>query len=98
MADNRPVRPCVGCGKSDTAPRDVVGLPDGNTAYYHMDCHVLITGCPVCKAVLDTAGGFGSHLKDDELVAHLTDPEVLKAHEIFTTTDENSIVVDKAGA
>jgi hypothetical protein len=87
MAEDRPLRNCMGCGKTDTAPRDVVGLPDGNTAYWHMDCHVLATNCPVCKAVLDTAGGFGSHLKDDALVDHLTDPEVTSQHEIFTTDD-----------
>ena len=96
MADSRPVRPCVGCGKRDTAPRDVVGLPDGNVAYYHMDCHVLVADCPVCKAVLDTAGGFGSHLKDDALVDHLTDPEVLRSHEVFTTTEPGSIVLKEA--
>src|SRR3954469_22747934 len=87
MAEDRPLRNCIGCGKTDTAPRDAVALPDGNTVFWHMDCHVLATGCAICKAVLDTAGGFGSHLKDDALVDHLADPEVVEQHEIFTTDD-----------
>lgn len=85
MAEQRPTRPCVGCGKSDTAPRDVVGLRDGNTAYYHMDCHVLIADCPVCRAILDASGGYGTHLKDDELVAHLNAPKTAGLSEVFTS-------------
>lgn len=67
----RPERPCMGCGKRDKAPRDQVTLPDGNAAYYHWDCHVMITNCEVCKATLaaldtdETNDG----LKDDRLVA-----------------------------
>jgi hypothetical protein len=52
-----------------------------------MDCHVIVTGCPVCHAVLETAGGIGNNLKNDDLVAHLTDAAVLTTHEIFTTDD-----------
>jgi hypothetical protein len=54
--DARPVRPCLGCGKSDKSPRDQVTLPDGNVAYYHWDCHVLVADCPGCKALLKALG------------------------------------------
>ena len=83
--EDRPMRPCVGCGKVDRAPRDVVALPDGNSAYYHMDCHVLIADCAVCKSVLKGAGG----LKNEKLVGFLTDqmdPET-KTDAIFTTAN-----------
>ena len=88
--DDRPMRPCVGCGKTDRAPRDQVALPDGNSAYYHMDCHVLIADCAVCKAVLKDAGGHGAEgLKNEKLVDFLTDqmdPET-KTAAIFTTAN-----------
>lgn len=88
--DERPMRPCVGCGKVDRAPRDQVALPDGNTAYYHMDCHVLITDCPVCKKVLEGAGGHSTDgKKNEELVEYLVDqmnPET-PTEAIFTTAN-----------
>jgi hypothetical protein len=96
MAENRPVRNCIGCGKSDTGPRDQVNLPDGSVVYWHFDCHALAStrefpdGCPSCKAILDTAGGLGNHLQDDALVDHLMDvmktPHAERA-EVFTTDD-----------
>lgn len=76
--DARPERNCVGCGKRDKAPRDVVALPDGNTAYYHMDCHVLIADCAVCKHVLETAKG----KQNEDLAHHLTGE---RKEKIFTT-------------
>ena len=81
----RPLRNCVGCGQSDTGPRDQEWLPDGSTAYWHPDCHVLVKNCAICEAVLDTAGGFGTHLKDDALLDHVTNPDIHAEHEIFTT-------------
>ena len=67
--DARPERPCLGCGKRDKAPRDVVTLPDGNQAFYHWDCHVQVANCQVCKDVLEALGTHeGSDgLKDEEL-------------------------------
>lgn len=76
--DARPDRPCLACGKSDKAPRDVVSLPDGNAAFYHMDCHVMVANCSVCKDVLDTAKG----LKNEKLAEHLTGD---RSEKIFTT-------------
>lgn len=89
MAGERPVRPCLLCGKYDDGPRDQAWLPDGNTVFYHMDCHAMV-GCETCKAVIETTGGSlesGDYKKNDDLVAHLTDPQVLAAHEIFTVDD-----------
>lgn len=82
--DPRPIRPCVGCGQSDQAPRDQVALADGNTAYYHFDCHVLIANCPVCAAALAGAGGHGPKgKKNADLLEHI----VTSQDEIFTTDD-----------
>lgn len=74
----RPDRPCVGCGQHDKAPRDAVALPDGNTALYHMDCHVLIANCEVCKSVLDAAKG----KQNEELTKYLVGD---RKEKIFTT-------------
>src|SRR6476661_1800459 len=67
--DARPERPCLGCGKRDKAPRDVVTLPDGNAAYYHWDCHVQVANCEVCKKTLEALGTHDGPdgLKDEEL-------------------------------
>jgi hypothetical protein len=91
--DSRPERPCLGCGKRDKAPRDLVTLPDGNVAYYHWDCHVQIANCEVCKATLaaldtdDSSDG----LKDERLVAayheKVTELPMKDRPEIFTTTE-----------
>lgn len=89
--DVRPERPCMGCGKRDKAPRDVVTLPDGNAAYYHWDCHVMIANCEVCKqalAALDTDDS-PDGLKDRELVDALWEKVLDKPEKdrpkIFTT-------------
>lgn len=66
-----PVRSCIGCGASDDHPRCVVILPDGNAAAWHMDCHILVTGCPICKAQLEGVGGVEGNPKGDDLRAHL---------------------------
>jgi hypothetical protein len=48
----------------------------------------LLRNCPICEAILDTTpGGFGDHLKDEELLNHITHPDTSSAHEIFTTDD-----------
>jgi hypothetical protein len=69
--DDRPERPCLGCGKRDKAPRDIVTLPDGNQAFYHWDCHVMVADCDVCKATLAALGTDHTNdgLKDDKLVS-----------------------------
>jgi len=88
--DSRPERPCMGCGKRDKAPRDVVTLPDGNQAFYHWDCHVLIADCDVCKKVLEALNTDHSNdgLKDEQLhevlIREMNKPERERA-EIFTT-------------
>jgi hypothetical protein len=64
--DERPTRLCSACGKRDKAPRDSVGLPDGNSIYYHFDCHAGL-GCSVCQELLDEiANGSGPDGKKDE--------------------------------
>jgi hypothetical protein len=88
----RPSRPWVGCGKVDKAPRDQVALSDGNTAFYHMDCHVLIADCKVCKDALKAVanGHDANGKKDEELWNALTlvpeQPEN-KRPKIFTTVN-----------
>ena len=90
--DARPERPCMGCGKRDKAPRDVVTLPDGNAAYYHWDCHVLIADCSVCKAVLEALGtsekndGIVDEKLHERLMKELDKPEEKRA-KIFTTSE-----------
>lgn len=90
--DSRPERPCLGCGKRDKAPRDIVTLPDGNQAFYHWDCHVLVANCEVCKQVLEALGT--SHENDglkDEALHEVIIAEMEKSHEeraeIFTTDE-----------
>lgn len=65
------VRNCVGCGQTDDHPRDVVALPDGNTALYHLDCHVLVANCAGCKAQLEGVGGVEGNPKGQALRDHL---------------------------
>jgi hypothetical protein len=90
--DARPERPCIGCGQVDRAPRDAVALPDGNTALYHMDCHVMVANCQVCKQVLETA----KNKKNEELFRHLTGD---RSEKIFTTENaaNDGVVLLKDG-
>jgi hypothetical protein len=87
--DVRPERICLACGQTDRAPRDQVALPDGNVAYYHMDCHAMM-GCQVCKNVLDAvAQGHGPDGRKDEglwrsLVAEAEKP-IEEQAEVFTS-------------
>ena len=90
--ESQPLRPCLGCGKTDRAPRDQVGLPDGNSAFYHMDCHVIVADCEVCKKVLEAVGtdASGKGLKNEKLLDALIDathnPDT-PTPEIFTTNE-----------
>jgi flavoprotein len=62
-----PIRNCLACGQVDDHPRDHVVLPDGSSAYWHMDCHARATGCQPCQDVLDHAGV----KQGDELRSHI---------------------------
>lgn len=50
MATNgsKPQRLCIGCGQTDDHPRHVIK----GRQPWHMDCHVLATGCASCKRQL----------------------------------------------
>lgn len=50
MAANtkKPTRLCIGCGQSDDHPRHVIN----GRQPWHMDCHVLATGCETCARKL----------------------------------------------
>ena len=98
--ESQPLRVCLGCGKKDRAPRDVVGLPDGGTAYYHFDCHVMVQDCPVCKVVLmelgtdETAKG----AKNEKLLDKVLDainPETGPVPGIFTAENAREYAVAK---
>lgn len=41
-------RLCIGCGQTDNHPRHVIA----GQQPWHMDCHVLATGCDVCTSQL----------------------------------------------
>jgi hypothetical protein len=53
----RPVRTCIGCGQSDDHPKDQVVLGAGESVFWHMDCHVIATGCESCRAQIAGADG-----------------------------------------
>lgn len=65
-----PVRTCIGCAQTDDHPRHVLNVGDVDISW-HMDCHAIATGCPVCKAQLEGVGGVEGNPKGDELRAHL---------------------------
>lgn len=52
---DKPIRLCIGCGQHDDHPRHVIAQ-GGTAALWHMDCHVLSTGCEVCAAQLKACG------------------------------------------
>lgn len=58
-------RICIACKQTDDHPRHI----DGETgALWHMDCHVLVTGCEVCASQIEGADG----AIGDALRLHLT--------------------------
>ncbi len=63
-----PVRTCIGCTGRDDHPRHVVATPDGADVNWHMDCHVIATGCESCQQ--QTSGAEG--VTGDALREHLT--------------------------
>lgn len=89
--DDRPTRPCMSCGQRDKAPRDQVGLPDGNVAYYHKDCHAML-GCKICEEELKTiAGGSGPKGKKNEAlwmaIVDAINPETGPVPDVYTRDD-----------
>lgn len=100
--DARPMRPCMGCGKRDQAPRDQVTLQDGNVAFYHWDCHVLIANCEVCKKTLEALGtseendGIVDEKLHERLLKELNKP--LKDQKEIFKTDEAVPQPKTAGA
>jgi hypothetical protein len=57
------IRLCIGCGQRDDHPRHVIHKQQP----WHMDCHVLSTGCATCKRQITGAEG----KTGDELREHL---------------------------
>lgn len=45
---NKHMRLCIGCGQTDDHPRHVKNKQEP----WHMDCHVLATGCESCARQL----------------------------------------------
>lgn len=66
-----PIRTCIGCGSRDDHPHHQVVLADGNSAFWHFDCHVLVAECDHCEAQLEGVGGVEGNPKGEELRAHL---------------------------
>lgn len=62
-------RTCFVCGQADDHPMHHSVLPDGSSAYAHMDCHARQDPpCGPCKAVTDSHGGT---LTGNELRQHI---------------------------
>lgn len=89
--------PCVGCGKSDTAPKHrsivpgVPGFSDDVEVGFHYDCHHIVTkgACLLCAHVIATH----PELKDAELGAALEanfplHPELVAAAEAAAAESE----------
>lgn len=53
MANENPVRTCIGCKKTDDHPRHVMveGVEQIQVTW-HMDCHAIATDCPICAGVV----------------------------------------------
>jgi len=71
------IRTCISCTQTDDHPKDIV---DHGTfmVVWHLDCHVIATGCPSCKTQLANAKG----AKGEKLRTHLVSlpPLVLDEH------------------
>lgn len=65
-----PVRNCIGCGQRDDHPRHVVVVGEAEVPW-HMDCHVITTGCAICEYQLAAVGGVDGNPKGEALRAHL---------------------------
>lgn len=60
------IRSCIACGQADDHPRHVIAQGDASILW-HMDCHVIATGCEVCEQQIGGADG----AQGDELRTHL---------------------------
>lgn len=61
----KPIRLCIGCGQHDDHPRHVIHMKGQPGAMWHMDCHVLATGCETCKRqIADAEGKTGAELRE----------------------------------
>lgn len=71
---------CLGCGQNDDHPKHLVGLQDGSTAAWHMDCHARATDCATCSANVADKGDvkgsdFRKHIEDNRPFAQLMDED-----------------------
>lgn len=49
---------CLGCGQSDDHPKHQVVIPPNfDSVFWHMDCHLKITGCDICAPTVLSANG-----------------------------------------
>lgn len=70
MADKNPTSTCIGCTQTDDHPRHLIDI-GGVNVYWHMDCHAIATGCPICTGIVANAHG----AKGGKLRTHLTTPK-----------------------
>jgi hypothetical protein len=56
---------CIGCTQTDTDPKHIVDTNGVNVIWHH-DCHAIVAGCAVCKALLAEApkGAKGEALRE----------------------------------
>jgi hypothetical protein len=64
-------RICAGCQQTDDAPRHAFAVGGGQTAPmpWHMDCHVLATGCETCGEQLRQCDGAQNDELRERLIA-----------------------------
>lgn len=74
-----PLRTCIGCTKTDDHPRHVVTQSDGTDITWHMDCHVLATGCTVCARQLEGSDGAAGDALREHLVSRQPEADVEEA-------------------
>ena len=87
------IRPCLGCGQEDDHPRDVVGLSDGSTVYWHHDCHAH-AGCQSCQWLVAHKG----KLKGDKWREHIASfHQDLTDEELAQPPHERRIVASHRG-
>ena len=83
-----PVRPCIGCGQTDDHPRHVLVVGDADVPW-HMDCHVITTGCALCQHQLAGVGGVDGNPKGDALRDHLVGLPPLQVEHVANDDDSD---------
>lgn len=68
---SNPVRTCIGCAQTDDHPRHVEAVASGADVNWHLDCHVIATGCESCTGQLADVGGVSGNPKGQALRDHL---------------------------